>query len=459
MEGKGMKLRSIDATQGSLVRSIFIYAIPLFLTTLMQQLFNAVDIAVLGNMADTSAVASVGATGPITSLLVNTFVAFATATKVILARLIGAREKERITHSVNMAVILPIMIGIFSAIFGWFLAPQILAWTDCPRECVDGALIYLRLYISAAPFILFYNFGSSVISASGDTGRPLIYMIASGLLNVVLNILLCIILPQKVVAVAVATVASHMLGAVLVFIRMTRMEGMCRLVLSKIRWNTQAFSSVIRYGIPLMITSALYPISNLQIQSAVNFIGVAAIAGNSAGATLESLIAGINSAFAATVTAFMGQNIGARQYDRVKKSFFYCILFSVIITLIVSTSMLLTKDFWLRFILTDDHAAYEFAYIRMYCVLAIYAVASANGCIAHAIQAFGYPIFSSSISIISIFGFRMIWMQFIYPIFEPSFFHLVFCYTVSWTLHLLLNIGGFIFYYRRFLKGKYKKRI
>ena len=454
-----MKLRNVDATQGALIPAIFVYAIPLFLTTLVQQLFNAVDIAVLGNMADTTAVASVGATSSITGLLVSTFVAFSTATKIILARLIGARDNKRIVNSVNMAVILPLAIGVFSAVVGWFLTPQFLVWTSCPETCMEGALIYLRLYISAAPFILLYNFGSSVLAASGDTRRPLIYMMASGVLNVVLNVILCILLPQKVMAVAIATVSSHILGAILVIHRMVRMDGPCRLVISKIRWDMQAFVSVLRYGIPLMITAMLYPISNLQIQSAVNVIGVAAIAGNSAGSTIESLIAGLNSAFGATTTAFMGQNIGAGQPERVKKSFFYCISFSILITFLCSTFMMLTRDFWLRFILANDYEAYKYAYLRMWFVLAVYAIASANGCITHAIQAFGYPIFSSSVSILCVFGFRVVWMQFIYPSFAPSFLHLVCCYTISWSLLLLLNICGFVYFYRRFSKGKYKKKV
>ena len=277
-----MAIRQVDATRGPLIKSIFIYAIPLFLTTLLQQLFNAVDIAVLGNMADSTAVAAVGATGSITSLLVSTFVGLASATKIILARYIGARDNVNIKRSIDMAVILPLAIGIVMAIVGWVLAPHMLTWTDCPKPCFDDAKIYLRLYVAAAPAILFYNFGSSVLTASGDTQRPLYYMMASGALNVILNVILCIILPQKVVAVAIATAASQLLGALLVFNRWVRMEGACRLIVAKIRWSTNAFASVVHYGLPIMISHMLYPISNLQIQSAVNYIGVSAIAGNSA---------------------------------------------------------------------------------------------------------------------------------------------------------------------------------
>ena len=208
-----------------------------------------------------------------------------------------------------------------------------------------------------------------------------------------------------------------------------------------------------------MVTSMLYPIANLQIQSAINNIGVAAIAGNSAATTVESLVSGLNSSFSTTTTAFMGQYIGAQKTDRVKKSFFYCLLFGAAITFVVSVSIYLARDFFLSFILTNDTAAYEYAYYRMQCVLLVYVIANVNGCLSHAIQAFGYPVFGTSVSILSVFGFRMIWMEFVYPIFEPSFFHLVFCFTLSWLILLAFNIGGFIFFYRRFLKGKYKKKV
>ena len=452
-----MKLRNVDATQGSLVRSIFIYAIPLFLTTLLQHLFNAVDIAVLGNMADSTAVAAVGATGPLTSLLVTTFVGLASATKIILARYIGANDAQNIKSTVDVAVILPLAIGAVMALVGWIMAPYMLMWTGCPESCFHDAEIYLRLYVCSAPAILFYNFGSSVLTASGDTQRPLYYMMACGALNVILNVILCIVLPQKVMAVAIATASSQVLGATLVFNRWIHMEGVCRLIVSKIRWSSVGFVRVLHYGVPLMVSSMLYPISNLQIQSAINNISVSAIAGNSAATTIETLsAAGINNAFATAVTAFMGQNIGAQKHDRVKKSFFYCIFFSVSISIVVSIFFYLARDFFLSFILTNDTEAYGFAYQRMQCVLMFYGIASASGCLSHAIQAFGYPIYGTTVSIISVFCFRVIWMQFIYPIFAPSFFHLVLCFTLSWTLLLAFNIGGFIYFYRRYEKGKYK---
>ena len=459
-EGRiAMKTMRVDATQGSIMRSVFIYAIPLFLTTLLQQLFNAVDLAVLGNMADTTAVAAVGVTTSITHLLLNLFIGFSSAVKVILARQIGARDREGIERTIGMSVIIPMASGIILAVVGIIAAPFLLQLTSCPADCMEGATVYLRIYFGVAPAILLYNFGSSVLTASGDTSRPLYYMAACGALNVILNIVLCLILPQKVAAVAIATAASQVLGAVLVWWRLFRMDGICKVVWSRIRWSTQALVGIVKFGTPMAVSATLYPICNILLQSGINEIGVSAIAGNSAGSTLESLIAGMPSAFSATTTAFMGQNIGARKPDRVKKSFFYCVSIGTLLTLIPSVFIYITRDFWLGFIITDDAMAYEYAYMRMQCVLLIYAVSAISNCCSHAIQSFGYPFYGTVASLVSVFGFRMIWLNFVYPYFAPSFFHLVICFTISWGINLLFQTAGFAFYYSRFLKGRYKKRI
>ena len=457
--GIAMKFSRVDATQGSLVRSIFIYAIPLFLTTLLQQLFNAVDLAVLGNMADTTAVAAVGATSSLTALLLNLFVGFASAVKVILARQIGARDRDGVERTISMSLIIPVASGILLAVVGTAIAPMLLELTSCPVDCMEGATVYLRIYIATAPAILLYNFGSSILTASGDTKRPLYYMAACGMLNVVLNIILCLVLPQKVAAVAIATAASQILGAALVWLRLFRMDGICKVVVSRIRWSTQSLVSIFKFGIPMVISSMLYPICNVLIQSGINEIGVSAIAGNSAGTTLETFVMGITSAFATTTTAFMGQNIGAQKAERVKKSFFYCISIGVILTAIPSLLLYFTGDFWLGFILTDDVQAYEYAYIRMQCVLLIYEIATINNCCSHAIQSFGYPFYGTAASLVSVFGFRMIWMNFIYPSFAPSFFHLIICFSISWGINFLFQTIGVTVFYRRFLKGKYRRRI
>ena len=219
------KIKNVDMINGNLLGAIIRFSIPIILIGLIQNLFNAVDMVVLGQMADTYAVASVGATSVILGLLVNVFLAISQGAKVVLARFLGAKEEERVKKTVSTAMITGLSLGILSAVVGTLLAKPFLVLTDCPADCMDGALLYMRIYIASAPAIMVYNFGTSVLTVSGDSQRPLYYMIAAGLLNVILNFVLCLILPQKVVAVAVATVASQVLGAILVLNRLAHVEG------------------------------------------------------------------------------------------------------------------------------------------------------------------------------------------------------------------------------------------
>jgi len=447
------RAKRIDATKGSIVRSIILYALPLVFSTLIQTLFNAVDVLVLGNMADSVAVASVGATTTIVHLLVNTFVGLASGTKIIMAHQIGARDREGVDKTVGTSLISAIVIGTVIALGGFFLAPLFLTLTNCPTECYDGALIYLRIYVSAAPAIMLYNFGSSVLSSSGDTQRPMYYIFFCGLLNVILNVILCLILPQKVAAVAIATAAAQILGAFFVMHRLCTMEGIGHVTLSKMKWHAHSFGRMMRYGVPIALSNALYPLANLQIQSAINSFGPSAIAGNSAASTVEGFSSAFNGAMGTTTTTFMGQNLGAKKPDRVKKTFIRCILMAVSSALVMGIFIYLTGRFWLGLILPDDRLAVDYGMIRMFFITLFVFISASNSVLSHALQAFGVSIFSAVNSIVSIFGFRMIWMTFIYPRFQ-TFECLMACFLVSWCFMLLCNITVFSFIYRQYKRNR-----
>lgn len=451
-----LKTNHIDATQGSLVPLIIRYTIPLILSTLIQSLFNAVDIVVLGNMADSQAVAALGATTTIIHLVVNTFIGLSSGTKIILARQIGARDRDGAERTVHSALITALGIGIVVMAAGLFLTDWFLRVTDCPVACFDGAALYMRIYMLAAPAVLLYNFGAAILRADGDTQRPLYYIVACGLLNVILNIVLCLILPQKVAAVAIATVASQYLGAFLVIRRLCLKDGIAKLDLSHLRWNTASFLQIMRYGAPLALNQALYPLANLQIQSAINAYGVSAVAGSSAATTVDSFSSAFVGSFGGTVTAFMGQNLGAKKHDRVRSSFRLCLCMGVAIGIIAGVFFYLTGRFWLHFILTDDLVAVEYAMIKIRAITLFASISAANTVLSHAIQSLGYPVFSSINSISFVFGFRMLWMFFVYPS-HQNFEWLMSCFTVSWCLMLLCNVTMFSIFYGRFRKGKYKK--
>ena len=444
-----LKSSKIDATQGNLLHGIILYAIPLILSTLIQTCFNAVDLIVLGNLANAEAVASVGATTSITSLVVSSFVGIASGAKIILARQFGARDSDRIQKTADTVVLTALGLGMLIALLGVPFAPQLLHLTNCPPECFDGAVIYIRIYIAAAPAILLYNFGSAIITSSGDSRRPMLYILVSGLVNVILNIILCLILEQKVAAVAIATVASQLVAAALVLYRLCHIKGDGHINLFKMRFHPHSFKRIMQQGIPLALSTALYPLANLQIQSAVNSFGYSATAGNAAGAQIEGFVGCINSSMSATVTVFMGQNIGAHKRDRVMRSFWTCLILGVTAATVIGAGIYLSGRVWLSLFLPEDPVAIEYGMIRMFYVILFYAIACVNGVLSHAIQTYGYSTYSAFASICCIFGFRMIWMWFVYPQFR-TFHMLTACFLVSWTLLMLFNIVGVIVFRRRF---------
>lgn len=447
------KLKSIDATQGALLPSILLYALPIAITSLVQTLFNAVDTMVLRYAADTVAVASVGATGTIIALLINTFMGLAAGAKVMLARFIGAREKKHTADTVSTALITALGIGVASAVLGFGLARQFLTLTNCPAECFDGALTYLRIYFLSAPAILVYNFGAEVLRVSGDTQRPLIYMLFSGALNVVLNLLLCLILPNKVAAVAIATVASQVLGAVLVVFRLCRTEGDCKIDLRHLVWNSSLFGRILRFGLPIALHTALFPLANLQIQSAINSYGYAAVAGNSAAVSLEGFISSITNAFGNSALTFIGQNLGAEQRERVHKSFWLCLSLSALAGLILGVLTYLFGRQLLPLFVGDDQTAVEYGMIRARYIILPYLIAGFNGVFGNTLQAFGYAYLTSLNSIFSVFVFRVIWMNFIYTRWT-SFENIFLCFFVSWLILLTLNISMNLYVFRRYKQGK-----
>lgn len=449
--------KSVDATKGPLVKLIIAFAIPLIISTLVQSFFNAVDLAVLGAMTeDSSAVASVGATTSIIHLIVNTFVGLSSGAKIIIARQIGMKETDSIKKTASTSLITAVSIGFVVAIVGFIFAPDFMHLVNCPSKCFDGAVIYLRIYFLGAPAILLYNYASAIITTSGDTQRPLYYIIAGGILNAVLNVILCLILPKKVIAVAVATIAAQTLGAFLAVRRLSVMEGDCRLDLRNLSFSPSAFKKILRYGAPISLSAMLYPLANLQIQSSINSFGVAATAGNSAASTIDAIPSAFGVSFGSAASVFVGQNLGANNKQRVRQSFSLCILFGVLSTALLGSFIYSTGEFWLSIIVKKDTEAISYGMIRMFYITLFYFVAAANQSLSHTIQAYGHPAASTIISAVGVLLFRVIWMKLIYPRYQ-TFDNLMLCFLVSWLTVMAANILTLSIITAKYKKGIYKK--
>ena len=446
------RAKKIDATQGALIPLIISFIIPLILMTLIQKLFNAVDIAVLGKMADTTAVAAVGATGTITALIVDSFFGISTGAKILFSRAVGKNDPNELQKTLNSSIIIAVALGIFVAILGLVLSPSLLRLVDCPAECFDGAVLYTRIYLLASPVNLVYNFGASIMTSWGDTRRPLYYAIVAGLTNVVLNVILCLILPQKVMAVAIATAASQLICAVLVIHRLCHMEGEVKLKPRAIRPHAATTRQIFYLGIPIMLVNLIYPLANLQISSAINSYGVAAVAGNSASATVEQMLAACRLSFGNASATFIGQNLGANKPDRVRNSLLHILWIGAMLTLLCGTLLVLTAPMWLRLFLGNDTVAIEYALTRARIMLQFQFISTTVSVLSQALHAFGYPIFGTLNAIVWILGFRTFWMNFIYPQVQ-TYQNLILCFVVAWICTLVCYTAILSVIYRRYRRG------
>ena len=453
-------MRKVDATQGSMVKAIFTFAIPLILATIAQDLFNIADKAVLGHMAGTVDVASIGATGAVTPLIINGAVGLSSGVTIVLARFWGQRNEEKIRTTIDTALLTSLGLGVIVAILGFFLSSFFLTATKCPAECYDGALLYIRIYLSAAPITLFYNFGSGVLRTTGDTQRPLIYILAGGVVNVILNVILCLILPQKVAAVAIATVASKLVGALLVARRLCHMEEeYARVSFRSMRFDWESFRRIFRFGIPTCISNLVLPLGNLQITSAINSYGVDAIAGNSAAISINNVAYAFSTGFSAATSTFVGQNIGAKKPDRVKKAFWYSAVLNLLICGAMGVVLYLSGRFWIGIIIGfDEVEAINYGMLRLTYVCLPVFVHAINSAMGGAIQAFGYAATRSISNIAFNLGFRVIWMQFIYPL-RQTYDMVMCCFLVSWLLNMLFYLVLFSVVYTRYIKKGICKKI
>ena len=444
-----LKAKKINATQGPLIPLIISFVIPLILMTLIQKLFNAVDIAVLGNMADTTAVAAVGATGTIISLIVDSFFGISTGAKIVFSRAVGKNDPKELQRTLDSSIVIASVLGIAIAGLGLILSPALLRLVDCPAECFEGAVLYTRIYLLASPVNLIYNFGAAILTSWGDTRRPLYFAIVAGLANVVLNVILCLILPQKVMAVAIATVASQAICAALVIRQLCRTEGAVKLRLRAIRPHAATTAQIFRLGIPVMLVNLIYPLANLQIAAAINSYGVSAVAGNSASQTVEQMLGACRVSFGNASATFIGQNIGAKKPDRVRDSFLHILWIGVVLTLICGTTLVLSAPMWLRIFLEGDPLAMEYALTRVHIMLQFQFISTAVSVFTQAVQAFGYPIFGTLNSVVWILGFRTFWMNVIYPRIL-TYQNLVACFVVAWVCTLICYIFILGIIYRRY---------
>jgi putative MATE family efflux protein len=453
--------KKINITQGPIMKSIMLYALPIIFGTFLQGLFNAADLMVIGNMTtDETASASVSATSSIVNLLVNSFVGLSAGVSAVLARCLVQRNEARAKRVVSTSIIASFVLGIILVLGMTVFSKSLLRMMDCPVDCFDGAVLYLRIYAFGIPAIMVYNFAAAIIRTAGDTTRPFVFLVAAGLLNVGLNFVLCLIFEQKVAAVAVATAASQLLACILTVIRLIRIDGPCKFSFSRLSFSFRELGGILKIGGPCAFNSALFSLSNVQMQTALNSYGKAAVAGNGAAATLEHFASSMTSGFNSSIVPFVGQNVGAGNKKRVNRSILCCCLLATGCAVFSSVMLYVFGRPLLGLYLPNSTEAVEFGMVRMKYVLLAYGICALYNSFVSSMQAFGYSFIPMINSILTVLVFRVFWLEFIYPPLDAAnriIDNLYVCYTISWTLSLIAHSITFAIIYIRYRKGKVKQ--
>ena len=445
-----MNKRYRSMTEGPLLPNIISYTIPIILTSILQLLFNAADLVVVGRFCGSISVAAVGATGAITNLVITLFMGLSVGVGVCIAHAIGAKEDQAVYRTVHTVLPTSLVVGIFLTVIGVVFSDSMLRMMDTPENVLPLSSLYMRIYFGGMTFNMVYNFCSSILRAAGDTKSPLIYLTLAGVINVLLNLLFVTVLHMNVAGVALATTISQGVSAVLVVLELMRRTDACRLSLKEMRFYKPHLVKMIRIGLPAGIQGSLFAISNVMIQSSINSFGETVMSGNAAAGNIEGFVYVAMNSLYQTAVNFVGQNVGAHQYARAKKTLYLCLCCAAVVG--ISTSMLAYSfaPQLLSIYITDSADAISYGVLRMSVVCFTYCLCGLMDTTTGALRGMGASLMPMIISVLGVCGVRMGW---ILTIFQLPQFHtpwwLYISYPISWTLTFSLQFLAFILVYRR----------
>lgn len=443
----------LDMTTGALLPKMLRFALPLMLSSLLQLLFNAADVAVVGKFAGDNSLAAVGSTSSLINLMTNLFLGLSIGANVLSAKYIGAGDKERTGKVVHTAITVSVLSGLILTLIGVIFAPQILTLMKSPKGVIDLAALYLRIYFLGMPAMMLYNFGSSLLRSKGDTKRPLYYLSAAGVLNVVLNLVFVIVFHMDVAGVALATILSQYLSAALILrCLMKEADEAFRVILRKLRIDKTTLWHLIKIGVPAGLQGVVFSLSNVVIQSSVNGFGEIVVAGSSAAASIEGFVWVSMNAFHQAALTFTSQNIGAKKYSRINRILFCAQGCAIFAGLVFGNLAYLFGEPLLR-IYTDTPASIEAGLERLSIICTTYCLCGMMDAIVGSIRGMGYGVTPTIVSMLGACGLRLLWIATIFQIPQYHTPHaLFFSYPVSWALTFLAHFVCFVIMRRKFPK-------
>lgn len=447
MEKKIQKSYEIDMCNGPLLGKIMLFTLPLMLSGILQLLFNAADVVVVGRFAGNEALAAVGSTGALTNLLVNLFIGMSVGANVLVARYYGGKQEEEVSRTVHTSMLVSAAGGVILAVLGIVLAKPLLLLMDTPDNVINHSVLYMRIYFLGMPVMLIFNFGSAILRAVGDTRRPLFYLIIAGVINVALNLWFVIGFHMGVAGVALATVISQCVSTALIVRSLLKSEGCLRLRPERLRMDWEKFGKIAAIGLPAGLQGSLFSISNVLIQSSVNSFGSVAMAGNTAASNIESFVYVAMNSVHQTAVSFTGQNLGGRQYDRIRKILIECLLFVTAIGLVLGNGAFLLGRQFLGFYSTDPEVI-SYGLLRMGIICTWYFWCGIMDVLVGSIRGLGYAVMPMIVSLLGACAFRVVW---IYTFFawDRTLRTLYISYPISWALTAGVHLICFIAVYRK----------
>lgn len=439
------KISTQEMISGPLLSPIIRYTIPVILTGVLQLLFNAADLVVVGQFCGSKSVAAVGATGSLVNLIVNLFVGLSMGTGVVVSQGLGAGNGKKVHQAIHTAIPLAIISGAVVMIVGLIFAPLLLQAMETPPEIIELSALYLRIYFCGAIFMMLYNYGAAILRAAGDTQGPLLYLSIAGILNVFLNLFFVTVCHFNVAGVALATTLSQVLSGTLVLRALMRRTDGCKLIWKELGLHRAPMLQILRIGLPAGIQSSLFSISNVLIQSSINSFGSVCVAGNSAASNLEGFVYITMNSFYQSALTFTGQNVGAGNYDRVRKVLQTCLWLVVVFGAFFGIGVYLLGKPLLSIYINDAPDAILYGMKRLSHISVIYFMCGMMEVIVGTLRGMGLSFSAMLISVFGVCGVRMLWVLFIFPISE---FHnlssLYFSYPISWAVCIIADV--IIFY-------------
>lgn len=449
-----LKVRSGNLLEGPLLPNIIQYTIPIILTSLLQLLFNAADLVVVGRFCGSVSVAAVGATGSITNLIVNLFIGLSVGAGVSVAHAYGERDAQAVHRTVHTAVVTALVGGAVLTVIGVTFSETFLRMMGTPENVLKLSAVYMKIYFGGIIFSMIYNFCASILRAAGDTKSPLIFLSIAGVVNVVLNVVFVTAFHMNVAGVALATTISQAVSAVLVVLALMKRDDACRLDLRMVRFHKAQLVKMIKIGLPAGIQGSLFSISNVLIQSSINSFGDIFMSGNAAASNIEGFAYVCINAFSQASVNFVGQNAGAKQYDRVRKTVLICLACVFVVGLGVGLLFYTFAEQLLSIYITDSAEAISYGVIRMAFICLTYFTCGMMDSLTGALRGLGASMVPMVICILGVCVFRVAW---IYTIFQVPQFHTPEClylsYPISWVITFVFEFVAFLMVYRRKVKA------